>query len=329
MNYQLGRLEKLDLRKIWDNEAEDFTPWLAEEGNLALLGDTLGLELDLEAQEKGVGPFRADILCKDTVFNQWVLIENQLERTDHNHLGQLITYAAGLDAVTIVWIADRFTEEHRAALDWLNNISDDSANFFGLEVELWQIGDSAIAPKFNIISKPNDWTKSIRRSDSVDLTETQQMQLEFWTDFQDFMQDRSSPVKPQKPAPQHWMNFAIGRSYFHLMAFINTREQRVGAGLVISGPDGKAHYHLLLQDKVEIEEQIDSKLAWRENEDKKESHIYSHNYNLDPNERNQWQQIKIWLAETLESFDSLFRGRVRNLNAADLILDDENGMSEE
>src|SRR5205823_7927290 len=116
----LGRLQKVDLREAWTSECSDFTPWLAQEANLQLLGETIGIELELESQEKGVGPFRADILCKDTATDNWVLIENQLERTDHTHLGQLITYAAGLNAVTIVWIADRFTEEHRAALDWLN-----------------------------------------------------------------------------------------------------------------------------------------------------------------------------------------------------------------
>lgn len=111
----LGRLEKVELRDVWKTEAQDFTPWLAKEDNLALLGNTIGLDLELEAVEKNVGAFRADILCKDTATNAWVLVENQVERTDHTHLGQLLTYAAGLNTVTIVWIAKRFTDEHRAA----------------------------------------------------------------------------------------------------------------------------------------------------------------------------------------------------------------------
>src|SRR6267143_4897369 len=117
---ELGRLHKVDLREAWTSESSGFTPWLAHEENLKLLGEAIGMELELESQEKEVGPFRADILCKDTANDNWVLIENQLDRTDHSHLGQLITYAAGLNAVTIVWIAERFTEEHRAAMDWLN-----------------------------------------------------------------------------------------------------------------------------------------------------------------------------------------------------------------
>ena len=119
----LGRLERVDLRTAWQHEATGFTPWLACEKNLEVLGETLGLDLELEAQEKEVGPFRADIICKDIETERWVLIENQLERTDHTHLGQLLTYAAGLGAVTVVWLAARFTDEHRAALDWLNAIT--------------------------------------------------------------------------------------------------------------------------------------------------------------------------------------------------------------
>ena len=141
-NKNLGRLERVELRDIWLSEASDFTPWLARKENLEILGQTLGMiDLELEAQERPVGPFRADILCKDIETNRWVLIENQLERTDHNHLGQLLTYASGLEAVTIVWIAARFTEEHRSTLDWLNRITDESFRFFGLEVEHWRIGD--------------------------------------------------------------------------------------------------------------------------------------------------------------------------------------------
>jgi hypothetical protein len=181
----LGRLEKVEVRTVWVNEAGDFTPWLAKPENLKLLGDTIGLELELESVEKDVGPFRADILCKNTASSAWVLIENQLERTDHTHLGQLLTYAAGLEAVSIVWVAPRFTEEHRAALDWLNKVTSESVNFFGLEIELWRIGESPIAPKFNIVSQPNDWSKTVsdgaRVIGAVAVSETSQLQMKYWT----------------------------------------------------------------------------------------------------------------------------------------------------
>jgi hypothetical protein len=160
----LGRLQRVTLRDYWLDEAREFTPWLAQEHNIALLGEAIGLDLEIEAQEKQVGPFRAGILCKDTLDGHLVLIENQLERTDHGHLGQLLTYAAGLDAVTVVWVASQFTDEHRAALDWLNRIADTDFNFFGLEIELWRIDDSPMAPNFNVVSQPNNWSKSARQS---------------------------------------------------------------------------------------------------------------------------------------------------------------------
>ena len=159
----LGRFEPVALRDIWTSEAAEFTPWLARPENLSVLGETLGIDLELEAQERSVGPFRADILCKDIATDSWVLVENQLERTDHIHLGQLLTYASGLEAVTIVWIAAQFTDEHRSTLDWLNRITDARFRFFGLEVELWRIGDSLPAPRFSVIASRTTGRKRSHR----------------------------------------------------------------------------------------------------------------------------------------------------------------------
>jgi hypothetical protein len=154
---QLGKLERVDLRDSWPREDTNLTPWLAKQKNLKLLGASIGMNLERVENESRVGPFRADILCKDTATDSFVLIENQLEPTDHIHLGQLMTYAAGLDTVHIIWVAKSFNDEHRAALDWLNRITMEGFHFFGIEIELWKIGDSLPAPKFNIVCKPNDW----------------------------------------------------------------------------------------------------------------------------------------------------------------------------
>ena len=165
----LGRLSQVDVREVWPSEANSFTPWLAQEENLRLLAETINMSLILEAREKPVGMFRADIIARNVHTGHLVLIENQLERTDHGHLGQLITYAAGFKAVSIVWVSSLFTDEHRAAFDWLNEVTDAGIAFYGLEMELWQIGDSAIAPKFNLVSKPNMFSKRVseRMSESV------------------------------------------------------------------------------------------------------------------------------------------------------------------
>ena len=184
MDKKLGKLEKVELRDYWTDESRDFTPWLAEPENIALLGGTLDIEMEVIEQEQAVGTYRADIYAKDTTNGTNILIENQLEKTDHSHLGQLITYAAGLDSVIVIWISPQFTEEHRAAIDWLNRVTTENLNFFGIEIELWRIGDSQPAPKFNIVSKPNDWTRYIQQTfDPSQLSKGQHTLLEFWTEF--------------------------------------------------------------------------------------------------------------------------------------------------
>jgi len=296
-------LEKVDLREAWATEAGDFTPWLASVDNLALLGDAIGLELELEGTEQNVGPFRADILCKDTATGHWVLIENQLGRTDHTHLGQLLTYAAGLKAVTIVWIAAPFTDEHRAVLDWLNEITDEDFNFFGLEVELWRIGTSPFAPKFNIVAKPNDWTTRVSRAANAiageALSETRKLQYDFWTGLRAHMEAQPGKVKPVSPAAQNWLSFGIGRTNLALVATVNNWEKWVSVYLQIGGPHAKALFHQLSADKNAIEGVIGQQLEWRERPDKKESHIRLRTDAKDPNDPANWPTLSAWIAETL------------------------------
>ena len=318
----LGRLEQItDLRAIWETEAGAFTPWLAGEENLVLLGDAVGLDLELEVTEKDVGPFRADILCKDTATGSWVLVENQLERTDHTHLGQLLTYAAGLKAVTIIWIADRFTEEHRAALDWLNEITDERFNFFGLEIELWRIGDSPIAPKFNVVAKPNDWSKTVTAAaktiNNQALTETKQSQLEFWTELRKVMLARGGIVKPAKPQPANWQSFSVGRSNFWLEVRMHARENWLGVHLCCGGPDSKAHFHLLEQDREAIESELGTELEWLELPNKKQSHTCLYNRSITPLDSSKWPEQQEWIVGKLEAFHAVFSSRVKQLSAGD------------
>jgi len=317
---KLGKLKKVELRDVWPNESGHFTPWLASEDNITLLGDTIGIELEVEAQEQNVGPFRADILCKDTLNGNWVLIENQLEQTDHPHLGQLLTYAAGLEAVTIVWIAEKFTEEHRTALDWLNEKTNEDVNFFGLEIELWKIGDSDIAPKFNIISKPNDWSRTIRDSAAkTELTDTKKLQLDYWTAFKEYMERSKSVVKCQKPQPQHWANFAIGRSYFYICARMNTREEEIGAHLVIFGDDRKEYYNLLEKKyKSQIEQQMNMKLTWRFLPDAKENQIVALPLKANPKNQKDWPRQHEWIKNTVETFYKVLSPVIRKLDLAEL-----------
>ena len=313
----LGRLQKVDLREIWRTEDQHFTPWLAREENLAVLAETLGMELELEAEEKRVGPFRADILCRNADDGSWVLVENQLERTDHTHLGQLLTYAAGLQAVTIVWIAARFSEEHRAAVDWLNEITGDDFSFFALEVELWRIADSPAAPKFNIVSQPNDWSRSVSdaaRSIKNDaLTETKAAQLRFWTAFAEHLQANGSPLRSQKPFPQHWTHFGVGRSGFLASAILNTSSDILGAEIYINHDDAKTYFAGLESQREEIEEELGFTLDWRELPGRKGCRILVETEISDPLNEAQWPQYFDWLQTKLEAIQKVFRPRIRAL----------------
>lgn len=315
-NIKLSKISKVDLRDCWQNEASDFTPWLASEENIALLADALGMnELEVKAQEEHVGPFRADILCVDPGTDKLVLIENQLEKTDHNHLGQILTYAAGLDAVTIIWIAEHFTEEHRAAIDWLNRISDKEFNFFGVEIELIKIGDSPAAPMFNVIAKPNGWSKDVRSSQSSTegLTETRIYKYNYWSAFCDYMKNNPSKVfKPQSPSYHHWMNIAIGRSGFHIRLLMNTREQKAAVQLYIRDNDEKKNFDKLYSHKEEAEASIGVKLDWRRLEEKKASTIdYSRNCKV--TDAGKLEDIFTWYREYTEKFIKFFKPVIKDL----------------
>ncbi len=320
---KLGQLKKIDdLKEVWDHEATSFTPWLAQEANIALLAESIGIEeLVVEAQEKAVGPFRADILCKDPSTDTYVLIENQLEKTDHTHLGQILTYAAGLGACTIIWIAKKFTNEHRAALDWLNEITDERFHFFGLEVELWQIGESAIAPNFNIASKPNDWTRRVQEAAKVveeaNLTPRDLLLREFWTELRQDLELHKCKVHTQKPLPQSWTNAALGRSNIWLVAVARVQKRSLGIHVAMTGSNRFNFFAQLEHDAAEIEAEIGQKLDWLKMDDgKQESHIKLSNLDVDLNNRALWPKYIQWMRENLEAFHKAFSNRVRALSTS-------------
>jgi hypothetical protein len=312
----LGRLEKVALREVWRSEAGDFTPWLAIPDNLALLGETVGMDLELEKQEKEIGPFRADLLCKNTIDGSWVLIENQIEKTDHNHLGQILTYAAGLEAVAVIWVAEHFTDEHRAALDWLNEITQDKFVFFGLEIEVWKIGDSTPAPKFNIISKPNEWSKEVQTSAAAgELTESRRLQLKYWTAYREYM-ETASEIHCQKPAAQNWINHSLGRSGAHFSSVASLFDSSKNAfggenrvELVLDGPQSKEWFSALENDKSQIEKELGYVLTWHNPPEARMSRVYIRQ-TTDIRDEADWPRQFNWLRENLEAFLKVFKPRV-------------------
>ena len=314
---KLARLERVDLREEWKTEAQDFTPWLAHPENLAVLSDTLGMELATEGTEQGVGPFRADILCRDTQDDSLVLIENQLERTDHNHLGQLLTYAAGLQTVTIIWVSATFTDEHRAALDWLNEITDSKFRFFGLEIELWRIGDSPAAPKFNVVSRPNNWSKTTQLINK-EISSSGLQHQRFWTQLREYLDETASRIKlTRMPQPQHHANFGIGKSGFRLAAVRYSQGKHISVQLQLRSSDAKAHFGPLQQMQSEIEKEIGHSLTCLEQPD---SNLYSRislSYDCNPSDEENWPEQINWIADKLQKFDLAFRQRVKDVDASE------------
>ncbi|MEQ9063722.1 MAG: DUF4268 domain-containing protein [Vicingaceae bacterium] len=225
-----------------------------------------------------------------------------------------MTYAAGLDAVNIVWIAQRFTEEHRAALDWLNRITDDTFNFFGIEIELFKIGESIAAPMFNLVSKPNDWAKSVKKSASTqNFTDTKLLQQEYWQGLRSFMDENGAKFKMQKPLPQHWTNIAIGRSDFHLSAAVSTRDNTLSIWLNITGVNAKGFFDKLsAQSKEESFEKISPDLRWERMDNNKQSAVIL-STNGDMTNRSQWIEQFGWFKENLELFISLFKPIIKKL----------------
>lgn len=313
----LGKIEKVDLRDIWETEDKDFTPWLAEEKNISQLGDAVGIELEVESQEKNVGPFRADILARDTATAHYVLIENQLEITDHKHLGQIMTYAAGLDAFSIIWIAKNFTEEHRAAIDWLNRITDENINFFGIEIEVIKIGDSIAAPQFKVVAKPNDWTRSVKKAaNDNELSETKIKQREYWTALKEYVADNGNPFKMQKPSPQHWSIVALGRSGFQLSLTVNSQKKTVAISFEINtdnADDNKKYFDTLKSNyELQASAAISDKLSWQRLDDKRVS-IVQLSENFDFMDSGKHPEQFAWFIEYVNKFIKFFKSKIKSL----------------
>jgi hypothetical protein len=310
----LSKLERVPLREAWKHEAGDFTPWLAQEENLNALAEALSLsELELVATEHWVGDFKLDILCTDG--DRQVIIENQLAETDHRHLGQILAYAAGVGARTVIWMAESFRPEHTTALQFLNDNTTEELSFFGVQIELWRIGSSPLAPKFEVVVKPNNWAKAGREQARVAATTsaTKQIQLKFWTALVEKLAREATQIRPQKPRPQHWLNNSIGRSGFGLLPKVNTKEDLLAVELWMPGEDAKMHFARLLEQRAEIESYLGFELDWQELPDARACRIETRYTNAPIEDEVRWGEYLDWLTQRLVKMNAVLRPIVKAL----------------
>lgn len=251
----LSHIEKVELRKVWAHEAQDFTKWLAEEENLIALGEAIGIDLELIETESNVGSFSADIFAQEIGSGRKVVIENQLEDTNHDHLGKIITYAAGKEAELVVWIVAKARDEHKQAIEWLNQHTDVEFGFFLIEIELWKIDGSHPAPRFNIIERPNDWAKAVKASEGY--SETERMRLQYWQRYVELAEKHvafSSVMRPQKPSKDHWTTIHLGTSKYNVCLLVYSNEDKIG--IEACSPDNKQIGEAMIGDAKRLGEML-------------------------------------------------------------------------
>lgn len=308
----LGKLKKVELRNAWKHEALDFTNWLAKEENLNILSEEIGIPIKLTRTEAPVGGYSVDILAEEENTGKIIIIENQLETTDHDHLGKIVTYASGYDAEIIIWVVKDIREEHQRAIDWLNEHSSENINFFLIKIELWQIGDSPCAPKFQIISKPNDWAKVIRNTMySKELSTTALQNIEFINQFIIYAKEQNSKLRlgRAQPTTPSYYSIAIGNSNAGIAIKINRKKNIIAADLYFFN---KEAYNSIYEDKEAIEKEYGKSLKWDDKPELKGA-IISDQISADMEKEDKWPEYFKWILKVSESYQTIFLKRLKEI----------------
>ncbi|MCP9848974.1 hypothetical protein [Cyanobium sp. Morenito 9A2] len=289
----LGQLETVDLRQAWAHEALSFTPWLAE--NLNRLSTALGIPLELEGQEVSVGSFYADLLARNPQDGSLVLIENQLEQTDHNHLGQILTYLAGLEAQVIVWIASDFRDPHLSAVHWLNDHTVDPFAFVAVQVKAVRIGDSPIAPLFEVVAKPNGWDRKLQQqvaSQTGELSALGQFRLAFWSKLLELYPDQAQ-WGPADAASSRW--HPLKNSSLVVVAYISVYR----CGIFVRGRRGQSleeSRDVLLEHQQELEQRLGAPIS------DGDGYGLSQSLEADARDSTTWPELAAWLVSRLQAY---------------------------
>jgi Domain of unknown function (DUF4268) len=310
----LGKLEPVDPRSLWPHEAHDFIPWLA--ANLGLLGEALGLDLELVTTEAAVGPFACDVEARDTGSGRRVIIENQLTETDHGHLGQLITYAAGLDAGVIVWIAPKVREEHREAIDFLNRHTRETVDFFMIALEVISISGSPPAAVFRLAASPNAWAKTAAVSTSKALSDKTIAYQNFFQGLMDELREKHKFTNAKAAQPQCWYAFSSGTSGISYGA-VFAAGNRLRVELYVDVGDAaknKATFDALKAQHSEIEAAVGEGLTWERLDTKRASRVSIVRPNTSIADAAAAEaEIRDWVIRRLLRFKSAFGPKLKSI----------------
>ena len=314
--YELAKIESVDLREIWPNEAADFTPWLAE--NLSDLGSVIGLDLELQAQEAPVGDYALDILARDVGSGGEVVIENQLVTTDHRHLGQLLTYAAGFDARVAVWIAREFKSEHREALDMLNRRTGEETQFFGVEIQLLKIDGSRPAPNFRLVAYPNEWRRRTATATGATAGVSPRMERyrHLFQALMDTLREEHRFTNARSAQPQSWYHFSAGHAQRIQWAVAFGQGRKVRVGVYIDNVDGdwnKRLFDKLHDQRLSIESELGEPLDWERLDDRRASRIAVYRTGSIDDSNDSLEEIRHWMVERLLKFRDVFGPRLDDL----------------
>ena len=308
-----GRLTKVSPAEFNAGEAGGLTNWLAEPDNLSGLAQELGLTLQLEGVNQKIGPYRASLICRDTWNDRLVLIETQLERSDNARLGQLVTAAAGLEAATLVWLAAPVADEHRAAMDWINAISRPDIRAYALEIEFWRIGDSAPAPRYELVAAPAEQERAARQSGSAEgLSPSRKLQLEYWTEMESRIAGSGGPLHPVPATPASFMAHSLGKKGIELCLATNAEERWVRCEIYLSGESAETDFKKLSHARDAIEETLAARVDWQARQGKPDKRICLA-MAADPTNREDWPRQQDWLLRTAAKMHTVFRPLVAQL----------------
>lgn len=297
----LGRLIEVELRSHWVHE-RDFTRWLYKQENLNILGKELGIEMDIITDEAQVGKYSLDILAKIRDNGDRVVIENQIEDSDHDHLGKLITYASGLNAKYIIWIVKNLNDEHRVAIEWLNDHSDENLYFYVAKIELYAIDNSSKAPKFQVLVKPNEWSKEVK---ATTISDSNSLYHEFWIKYRDYCIEKGINLNLGKAPKNNYYSVSYGeQTITRISVSLGKKRKVMWCHLWFPKPINNEFFNKLYDRKEVIAKRIKN-LIW-------DSDLASSSFGvrvedqIDIDDKNKWNNYFEWMSKNAILFQDVF-----------------------